>query len=129
MLGLKKVDVFLYLDKKWPIPKLTQGWVPHLLALQNGPHGMVHMSVKIFCNIDEDPSNLSDYRRDMRSFKKAIQRELKRGVSNKSQVEVGPEEATSTEDPLSLRPSDALSVVEPVMMNYDPPEPHQDLPG
>lgn len=78
MTGLRLIEVFLYLDKKMPVPRLGQPWIVNLLALQSGPNGLRSMKLKVFCNLEEGSATHSDYRKEVKDFMKGVQKELKR---------------------------------------------------
>ena len=48
MTGLRHIEIFMYLDKKMPVPSLGQSWIQDLLALQSGPDCLRKMKVKVF---------------------------------------------------------------------------------
>lgn len=83
--GLRSIEVFLYLDKKMPVPQMGQSWVVDLLKLQKGPAGphgeegrLRTMQVKVYSNADEVGLAVqSDYKKAASNFMKGLKREIK----------------------------------------------------
>ena len=82
--GLRSIEVFLYLDKKMPVPQMGQSWVVDLLKLQKGPgpEGRLRtMQVKVYSNADEVGLALqSDYKKAASDFMKGLKREIKKNA-------------------------------------------------
>ena len=78
MTGVRQIEAFLYLDQKMPAPKLGQPWVVKLLALQRGPAGIRDMRMKVFCNFEDGSGSRSEYKKEVKDFTRACQKELRR---------------------------------------------------
>ncbi|KAL9098831.1 MAG: hypothetical protein Q9163_005574 [Psora crenata] len=82
--GLKRLEVYIYLEKKHQIPSMGDGWVARLFDLQVGPNGLRNMKLYI-APITQNFDNSSDdaaFIRKLNRLEDLLQQRLRKNIED-----------------------------------------------
>ena len=84
MTGLKRIEVYMFMEKKQPLITMGDAWVARMLDLQIGPNGLREMKIDVSPkeedHFDVSPSTEAEYVKKVKRLDELMQQRLERGI-------------------------------------------------
>ena len=106
MTGLKKIDIFMFMEKKQPLLTMGDTWIARMLDLQIGPNGLREMKIHVVPKDDDDVSPLSEseYSKKVKRLDEHLQQSLKKGIERYAESQRATIITTAVRSPPTIEP-------------------------
>ena len=114
MSGLKKIEIYMFLEKKQPLLTMGDTWIARMLDLQIGPNGLREMKIHVSPGDNDhvNPLSEAEYLKKAKRLDEQLQQSLKRGIERYAETQRAALATPALRSQLTVKPPPELHTKE-----------------